>query len=144
MAKRKTQSDLRAEYATWTTQPDRCAICWIPGSRVGYLRLGCDFELAHIITRARGGCNGNVVGNVLFLCTSCHGAQHQGGYTYDGVTWPDIMTRHLYRAKLELGELSVHEIAKISGYTARYILDLTRVSWPEQITAERMRWGGVV
>ena len=136
---RKTQSDLRAEYAAWTFYPDRCAICWIPTRRLD-LRFG-GLEMAHIISRARGGASGNVVGNVLFLCSSCHGSQHQSGYTYDGDIWPDIRTPHLFRAKLELAELVYSEIAAISGYTSRYIFDLTRVSWPDEITAERLRWG---
>ena len=101
MAK-KTQTDLRSEYTAWTVYPDRCAICWIPTRRLE-LRFNRSLELAHIISRARGGHAGNVVGNVLLLCSSCHGSQHQGGYNYNATVWPDILTRHLFRAKLELG-----------------------------------------
>ena len=136
---RKTQFELRAEYRGWTCYPDRCAICWIPTRRLD-LRFSRSLELAHIISRARGGHAGDVVGNVVFLCSSCHGSQHQSGYTYDGVQWPEIRQEHLVRAKMEIGELSVHELSEVSGYTPRYILDLTRVSWPDEITVERMRW----
>ena len=134
-----TQAELRAEYLAWTVYPDRCAICWIPTRRLD-LRFNRSLELAHIISRARGGPAGNVVGNVLFLCSSCHGAQHQSGYVYEGVEWPDIAVRHLFRAKLELGELSVHEIAETSGYTPLYILELTHTVWPRLIESERLRW----
>ena len=139
MAKGKTQSDLRSEYESWTVYPDRCAICWIPTHRLE-LRFNRSLELAHIISRARGGHAGNVVGNVLFLCSSCHGAQHQTGYTYDGVSWPDILVGHLLRAKRDLGELFAPQLSVISGYTARHVLEQTRASWPEAITAERLRW----
>ena len=138
---KKTQSDLRAEYTSWTVYPARCAICWIPTRRLE-LRFNRSLELAHLISRARGGLAGNVVGNVLLLCSSCHGAQHQSGYTHEGVPWPDIRMSHLLRAKLEIGELSILDTAKIAGYEAQYILDLTRIAWPEAITAERLRWGG--
>ena len=137
----KTQSDLRTEYAAWTVYPDRCAICWIPTRRLQGLRHQWRLELAHIISRARGGHAGNVVGNVLFLCSSCHGAQHNSGYVYDGTEWPDITVGHLVRAKLELGELDPEGIAGISGYTADHIWDVVQVSWPSEITAERLRWG---
>ena len=135
----KTQTELRAEYAAWTVYPDRCAICWIP-TRQLYLRFNRSLEMAHIISRARGGHAGNVVGNVLFLCSSCHGSEHNSGHTYEGVKWPTLMTGHLLKAKLELRELDAREMSEIGGYMARYICDLTRVSWPSEITAERLRW----
>ena len=133
--------ELRALYAAWTVYPDRCAICWIPSRRLD-LRLNGYLELAHVISRARGGEAANGVGNVLFLCSSCHGSQHQYGYTYNGTRWPNIELGHLLKAKLELGELSVHDTAEISGYTARYILELTQVSWPAEIVSERLKWQG--
>ena len=134
------QAKLRAEYYGWTTQPERCAICWIPSQRLAGLRFNDRLELAHIISRARGGDVGNVVGNTLFLCSSCHGAQHQSGYNFNGAAWPDIKVRHLLRAKLELGELSIHDLAGISGYTPGYILDLTSGTLPGEIVSERLRW----
>ena len=140
MTKKKTQADLRAEYMAWTHYPDRCAICWIPTRRLDLRFNGMSLELAHIISRARGGDAGNVVGNVLLLCSSCHGAQHQSGYTYDGVQWPDIADRQLLRAKKELRELDVRELAEISGYTGAHIQELTYAVWPRLIESARLRW----
>jgi len=130
---------LREEYAKWTTHPDRCAICWIPTRRL-MMRFSSQLDLAHIISRARGGDAGNVVGNVLFLCSSCHGSQHMSGYTFGGVKWPEIRARHLMKAKLELGELDKSELAGISGYMPGYILDLTKGLFPPEIISERQRW----
>ena len=56
------QANLRAEYARWTTHPARCAICWIPLRRLEGLRFNSQLEMAHIISRARAGDAGNVVG----------------------------------------------------------------------------------
>ena len=140
MAKDMTQAELRAKYLAWTTQPNRCAICHIPVWQLASYRYHAQLELAHIISRARAGKAGNVVGNVLMLCSSCHGAQHQTHYTHDDEQWPELDYGHLLRAKLELGELSLHLIASISGYTDRYILERSRISWPVKITSEWIRW----
>ena len=138
--KRKAQAELRRDYGDWTTHPDRCAICWIPTRRLAE-RFGNSLELAHVISRGQSGPRADVLGNVLFLCSSCHGSQHNTGYHFNGIRWPEIKQAHLFRAKLELGELSVHELAAISGYTPRYILDLTMIKWPEPIQFERWKWG---
>ena len=133
------QANLRAEYARWTTHPARCAICWIPLRRLEGLRFNSQLEMAHIISRARAGDAGNVVGNVIFLCSNCHGAEHSSGYHFVRA-WPDIETRHLIKAKLELGELEPYDMAKISGYTVQWIMDLASGTYPALIVSERLRW----
>ena len=138
--KRKSQAQLRGEYTEWTTQPDRCAMCWIPSGRCAQFRFNPALEMAHIFSRGKAGKKADCIENVILLCSTCHGAHYSTAYVYNDILWPNIDTCLLLKVKLELNEMNLDQLTIVSGFQPRFIKHLTQVAFPKQITSERMRW----
>jgi len=135
-----SDSDLRQLYKSHTRYPGVCALCWIPQDQCRLHRFYPDLHMAHIISRARGGQIGQCVGNVLFLCSSCHGANHECGYTYDQVKWPEVSEALLIRVKDDMCEFDPAILASIGGKTAEWYDSQRHEAIPELISAERKKW----
>ena len=135
-----TPEQLRNRYWEVGTAIDRCALCGIWEHETPYHRFSAKLDMAHIISRGKGGKRANCVENVLFLCSSCHGAQHSHNYVYDGQMWPNITLPMLVRAKGELNELDAEVVASIAGWTPEYVLELVETELPEVILMEREVW----
>ena len=131
-----TNSELRSAYLASTAHPNRCAICWIPAWALKGNRWPTSFELAHIIPRSRGHAAGQVVGNVLILCSSCHQSQHFGLYG-----WPKITEGMLMLAKDEIGELDQDELARIAGATPQWVRWKIDTCTLKEFKGSRERWG---
>ena len=115
-------------------------MCWIPSGRCAQFRFNPSLEMAHMFSRGKAGRAADCLENVLLLCSTCHGSHHQSDYIHDGIKWPNIDLCLLLKVKLEMNELNLDQLVLISGFQPRFIKHLTQVKFPEQITAERMRW----
>jgi len=137
MGGRTRNRQLYSVYSRSTRYPTRCAICWIPTHCLPLNRWPPALELAHIVPRSRGFNAGQVIGNVLLLCASCHHAQHNGGEL-----WPEVTEGTLLLAKEEYGELDVEEVARIDHVTPAAIRDRMAAASLDQFRDERKKWGG--
>lgn len=130
-----TDMELRFKY---TATHDNCALCGIPDVETKHRRWPNGLQLAHIL----GGPNrSNTEANILLLCETCHRAHHNDSvYDNAGLSWHNVTTDVLLKAKQELGELDVGALAKIWGVTEGYVEDRIASEIPTFFIDKRTRW----
>jgi len=110
---------------------DRCAVCWRPWSRAGWL----GFAVHHLVRGSNG--RSDEPANMLMLCARCHDMVHDGQYR-DEITkelLPAITFGMVLRVKSRSKEW---DAARLEQLYHRALPDMERLSL--YYLNERLRW----
>ena len=120
--------------------PHICALCGIPSDHTDHYRDLPGLELAHIFSKGAFGPAANIPQNCVFLCNTCHRANHNGPTHNDatGQEWPDVSRELLLSVKTPLDS---EALSKMTGYVPTYFTSMAQIPMPDALVLEREKWG---